>query len=1273
MAGNSTISVTFKLDGDSKSFRDLAKDADGLKRVFESTLKEAEGLKTSLINWSQATQAIQATNTAIASLNNAFQTVVSSGQSFDKAMRQTNTMAGKGAEDFEKMKASVSELAKTIPLAREELANGLYQVISNGVPEDNWIAFLEQSAKSAVGGIADLGQTVTVTSTLIKNYGLDWEEALAIQDKIQMTAKNGVTSFEQLAAALPRVSGTAASLGVSIEELMAVFATTTGVTGNTAEVATQLGAVLKALVKPSTEAAKAAEAMGLQFDAAAIRAAGGFDTYLKSLDETVKAYAQRTGQLSETLYGQLFGSAEALRILTSLTGEQADKFTQNIEAMADSAGTIDGAFGEMTKTGEATTQMIKNQIASMTDLFSSVAGGVAPYASLIASLAMTAGNAAALSKAVKAATVAIGGLTTKAKVTQATMKLLGVTESRTAAITRVMSSAMKGAAYQTTALKIAMKGLMAATGVGLAITALITLIEKLSGRSQEAEEKVDILADSVEEFKTAAANAKVAMDREISSLKALMDSNGDTAAAVKRLNEEYGDIFGTHKTASDWYDTLVKKSKIYCKQLGYEAQARSLAQKIAELEIQKEMNEGRMGEMKAAGQDKTMTTRAVGGGNSGYVQNVSYEIENPEFTALREQTAGLTADLAKLQEQFDKATDKMEENAALLAQVGDGASEVVRELDIMGMSYQEVADAITANEKALKGLKPTQETERKALVAQNRQLESRKSYLEKILGLEKKSGKTTSVATPSTYEELSKNIEAYKKKMTSASTEEQAGLRRQIALWEEQKRAIELTLKEAERPLSLKTFADIEKELSFQRARRQVASAENLAEIDAEIKRLEDLRSAFERNSHVPLPIDKVKTYKELNEELAYYNRLLEVATEEERSGIQAQINALNKLRESWDQVLEAMNKPGEVSTLNTIEDLDKALSYYQNLQKKQTEEEIANTQRVIQVLEAKRAALERGIRIPSMQKEMASLGSLKGKALKVELQAIGFDGFKAKIKELQDMLRDFDHPVSAAQKKDIEGLIETYRKYQKQLANSFDTYKEGWNAIRGMGDAITNITKALEGEGTAWEKVSAVVDGFISLYESLKAVIGIIDFLTAATSAHSAAKGAEAAAVTAEAQAEVAAGSQKIATNTALIASQMGLATANTAAAGSGAASAVASIPYVGPIMAVAALASVIAAIMAIPKFAEGGIAYGPTLGLFGEYAGASNNPEVVAPLDKLKGLISPGEGFSGHVDFKIKGRDLVGVVRRVLYEELRNGGSGSITRKGGVKRFDD
>lgn len=154
--------------------------------------------------------------------------IVAPFDSFEKSMRAVNTMAGKGEADFEGLTDKVKELSANIPLAREELANGLYQTISNGVPEENWMSFLEQSSKSAVGGLADLGQTVTVTSTLIKNYGLSWDQAGAIQDKIQMTAKNGVTSFEQLGQALPMVSGSASQLGVSMDELMAVFATTTG-------------------------------------------------------------------------------------------------------------------------------------------------------------------------------------------------------------------------------------------------------------------------------------------------------------------------------------------------------------------------------------------------------------------------------------------------------------------------------------------------------------------------------------------------------------------------------------------------------------------------------------------------------------------------------------------------------------------------------------------------------------------------------------------------------------------------------------------------------------------------------------------------------------------------------------------------------------------------------------------------------------------------------------------------------------------------------------
>lgn len=110
----------------------------------------------------------------------------------------------------------------------------------------------------------------------------------------------------------------------------------------------------------------------------------------------------------------------------------------------------------------------------------------------------------------------------------------------------------------------------------------------------------------------------------------------------------------------------------------------------------------------------------------------------------------------------------------------------------------------------------------------------------------------------------------------------------------------------------------------------------------------------------------------------------------------------------------------------------------------------------------------------------------------------------------------------------------------------------------------------------------------------------------------------------------------------------QIAQGTANAYAGATGAGASVASTPYIGPILAIAAIASVLAAMASIPKYAEGGLAYGKTLGIFGEYANASTNPEVVAPLSKLRDLIEPAGGVGGEVVFRIAGRDLEGVLNK-------------------------
>lgn len=525
-----------------------------------------------------------AANQICGTLNN----LTEENRTFSGAMAAANTMAGKSGKDFEQLKDKVADLAAELPIARDQLANGLYQVISNGVPEDNWIDYLKKSAKASVGGIADLGETVKVTSTVIKNYGLDWTAANEIQDKIQLTAKNGVTSFEQLAQSLPMVTGNAATLGISVNELMASFATLTGVSGNTAEVATQLSAVFTSLVKPSSEATKQAQEMGIQFDAAAIKAAGGMQNFLLDLDKNVKAYAARTGQLEQTIYSKLFGSARAMRALIPITGELSEKFGQNVEAMKDSAGTIDDAFGIMAGTGSAKIQKLKNAIADMTDGITSKLSVLRPALNISAEVGNTVVAIFAMNKALKAfgvttllTAVRIKGLNFAVFAGKQTLKDLR-------AVATVASASMRGAAVSADMMKSAIRGLLVTSVVGLAIWALSAAIGYLIGKMNEAEDGMNGMSEAEQQAKQATeqmnkeiASVRTEYDLNIQKLKEFKGSREEEKKLVKEMCDKYGEAMGYYSTVSQWYGALTANSAAYCDQMIKEIELRKLANDVA--------------------------------------------------------------------------------------------------------------------------------------------------------------------------------------------------------------------------------------------------------------------------------------------------------------------------------------------------------------------------------------------------------------------------------------------------------------------------------------------------------------------------------------------------------------------------------------------------------------------------------------------------------------------------------------------------------------------
>lgn len=88
-----------------------------------------------------------------------------------------------------------------------------------------------------------------------------------------------------------------------------------------------------------------------------------------------------------------------------------------------------------------------------------------------------------------------------------------------------------------------------------------------------------------------------------------------------------------------------------------------------------------------------------------------------------------------------------------------------------------------------------------------------------------------------------------------------------------------------------------------------------------------------------------------------------------------------------------------------------------------------------------------------------------------------------------------------------------------------------------------------------------------------------------------------------------------------------------------------------------VAATAAAKAALQNATAFANGGIVSGPTLALVGEYSGARNNPEVIAPLDKLQSMIEPARmSFDSlYLETKVRGKDLYVALQGVEHKNGR------------------
>lgn len=1093
-----------------------------------------------------------------------------------------------------------------------------------------------------------------------------------VQDEAEK-AKRDVLTWAEAAQAVDVLQSSISELQAALTEMTADYQTSVVAQTQLATIMRQRMGSTEEEIQSIRDLCSAQQELGVVEDDIAASGAQQMATFLKqkqSLDVLIPAMnnliAQQDG-LNATVQGAVSignmmgkamqGQTEVLQRV-GITFDEAQKqvlqYGTETERAAMLAEVITANVGNMNeelgKTDAGKQKQLENALGDIKEQIGSMVQGAMPFVTIAAQTMICVAGCVKLITSLKALSASFSLTAIKGLALAAHERIVATAQNLLAA------SGYTGAAG-TAALTVAVTALYAALtmGISIVITGLATLFGSMGDEAEDAAQEVDMLKESIDAFSSASSNAKAEIDMEVSSLASLINGHRNTTKKVDELNKKYGESFGYHRTAAEWYDTLIAKSKVYCAQMGYEAQAKVLASQIAAKQLEKESKQSerfQLGQQYWDGNGKTHYNWENAAGGKDYYDQLGGEVNR------------LTNDITVLQRQYDSCINHMIEAQKEL----DKSRNSVRVTgnNIRELTTDEVNQELEQKRKDLDRLKGNDTAERQRL---NREIGRLQKELNRRDGVNKKeqgvgpAPKKTATSghgkkdvpdmpidNPRTLEDIGKNISYYEnqlKKTDKADKEKMASLVALINKYQDLQKAIQAEAEAASRPTSLDTLEAIDAELLYQQQLRKRSSKENLGRIDAEIKRLNDLKTAFEDSSHVALKADEIKTYEQLDSEIAFYEKQVKKATETERVEIQKQILALQKLRGEWDEALASISKPGSIDTLNSMAELEKAISYYGDLQRKASGDEVENIQRTINALQAKRAALARMTELPQMQQEAAELGAMGGRKLRMELELVGIEGIREKIRSLQKMLDDTENPLGDSQREEVQGLIGTWTRYEKVLRKSEASLTDAWGGMKGIGSGVESLTDALEGNGNAWQTVTGVVDGFIQIYDGVNAIIAIINALTGATQTNTAATTAQGAAKEEEATTDAKATGVEVANSAARAAASGKETTADVAGAAAKTMKAHAGIPWVGIAIGAGMVATLVGIMASLPKFADGGIAYGPTLGIFGEYAGASHNPEVVAPLDRLKGMLGGDGGVSGGVfELKVKARELVAVL---------------------------
>lgn len=450
----------------------------------------------------------------------------------------------------------------------------------------------------------------TLGAENVKNVTMDAEELGRVVHEVtdeQEKLNTKLLDINQAQQAIQNICSGFEQLASEVRQYTSVYAQQETAERKLAQVMRNTMAASDAEVRSIRDLCAAQQDLGVIGDEVQLAGAQELATYLEkksSLEQLIPVMndmlaqqygleaSQESAATIATMLGKVMeGQTQALsRYGYSFTEaqEQVLKFGTEEERAAVLAEVVEQSVGGMNaalaQTDSGKAQQVANTIGDLKEVAGQCLARIEPLLQGLSSIGMATQGISGVYRGVM-------GLTTGILSINVVQRAWNITTVTSTAIIRTLTTVMRGGTVAATTLRVAIRGLMIATGVGVAIAALTFAIEAFTASSDKATKSAEDFANAQSDETAQLQQTRAALEINIAKLKDFHGSKEQEKKIVEEMNNTYGETMGYFSSVAEWYNALIKNSDAYCRQMVIEARTRSLANQIAELQSKRDKEE----------------------------------------------------------------------------------------------------------------------------------------------------------------------------------------------------------------------------------------------------------------------------------------------------------------------------------------------------------------------------------------------------------------------------------------------------------------------------------------------------------------------------------------------------------------------------------------------------------------------------------------------------------------------------------------------------------